>query len=184
MEQEDFKDSVKSYYENSLGINKPFHVDKSGRTAFYPYGPFGKGYYISDSAKEVDIQNFRQLSGGISMAVGGIGIFLGSLGNPVIWFYVFIILLILLLWSLTILRKKLNGLEVIRIGSENYSPPNIDKRYRSLAVALLGCGIVGGAGDIYNKGFSINDLILVVGCAFLLVSYVYVTWIRRSSPSD
>lgn len=184
MEQENFKDSVKSAYDNALGINNPFHEVESGRKAYYPSGPFGNGYYIADSAKEEEIRNFRQATAGISMAVGGIGIFLGSLGNPVVWVYVFIILLILWLWSRSAMRKKLDGLEVIGIGSENYSPPNIDKRYRLLAAVLLACGMVGGAGDIYNKGFSAIDFILAVGCAFLLGSYSYVTWIRRSVHSD
>lgn len=182
MEEENFKDSVRSFYENSLGKNNPFREDEVGRKVFYPSGPFGKGYYIPSSAKQEEIRNFRQAMGGISTAVVVIGIFLGSLGNPVVWICVFIMLLILWLWSRAAMRKKLNGLEVIEIGSANYSPPNIDKRYRGLAVVLLACGMVGGAGDIYNKGFSIIDFILVVGCAFFLVSYSYVTWIRRSSP--
>lgn len=184
MEEENFKDSVKSFYENSFGTDNPFHEDKNGRKAFYPFGPFGNGYYVSDSAKEEEIRNFRQAIAGISTAVGAIGIFLGSLGNPIVWICVFIILLILWIWSRATMRKKLNGLEVIGIGSENYSPPNIDERYRWLAAVLLACGMIGGAGEIYNKGFSILDFILVVGCAFLFVSYSYVTWIRSSGHSE
>lgn len=95
------------------------------------------------------------------------------------WIYVFIVLLILWLWYRIAMRKILNGLAVIEIGSENYSPPNFDKRYRWLAVALMACGIIGGIGNIYNKGFSIIDFILVVACAFFLVSYSYATWISR-----
>jgi hypothetical protein len=183
MEEENFKDSVKSYYENRFGINNPFRQDNIGRKAFYPSGPFGKGYYIPDGAKETQIQNLRQASGGISMAVSAIGIFLGSLINPLVWIFVFIILLALWVWYRTAMRKILNGLDVIEIGSENYSPPNFDKRYRWLIVALLICGIVGGIGDIYNRGFSVIDLILAAGCAFMLVSYSYISWIRKSELS-
>lgn len=179
MEEENFKDSVRSYYESSLGIDDPFLKDKQGRKTYYPAGPFGKGYYIPDSAKAEEISKFRQASSGICMAVGGIGILLAGFGNPLVWILVFVILLILWLWSRITMRKILAGLEVIEIGSANYSPQNIDKRYRWLFVTILAVGIVGGIGNIYNKGFSINDLILAVSSAFFLVAYSYVTWIRK-----
>lgn len=183
VDDENLKSSVKSYFEFRLGINNPFLEDKIGRKTFYPSGPFGKGYYIPDSARGEEIKNLNRAVGGISMAVFAIGIFMGSLGNPVVWIYVFTVLLILWLWHRIAMRKILNGLEAIEIGSENYSPPNFEIRYRWLAVALMACGIIGGTGDIYNKGFSIVDFILVVGCTLFLVSYSYVTWIRRPDLS-
>jgi Ca2+/Na+ antiporter len=55
VEDENLKNSVKSYFEFRLGINNPFREDKIGRKTFYPSGPFGKGYYISDSTRGEEI---------------------------------------------------------------------------------------------------------------------------------
>jgi hypothetical protein len=174
MEDENFKDSVKSYFGNDI----LFREDKIGRLIFYPSGALGNGYCLPDNSKQEDIKNFLMLISGIWMVVISICIFIGQ-EKPMAILFLLLFFLLSGLWYRIKIRKLLSGFEVIKIGSEFYSPPTFDKRYRGLFIVILLGGVFGGVGNIYNKGFSINDLLLAMVSATFLVLYSYIAWIRK-----
>jgi hypothetical protein len=174
MEDENFKDSVKGYFGNNI----LFREDKIGRVIFYPSGALGKGYCIPDQSKQENIKSFLMLITSMWIVAASISIFIGQ-EKPIAILFLILFFLLSGLWYRIKIRNILGGLEVINIGSEYYSPPTIDRRYRGLLIAILLAGIAGGIGDIYNKGYSINDLLLAVCSAVFLVLFAYITWIRK-----
>ena len=174
MGQESQKDSAESY----LGKAVLFRKDNNDRTVFYPLGALSKGYCIPDSSKQEEIKNLLMINTGIWLVVASICIFIGQDKPIVILFLAIFLLLSGLLYRIK-LRRLLKGLEVVDIGSESYSPPTIDKRYRGLFIVILFGGLVGGIGDIYNKGFSIADLLLLVGSVVLFILFGYISWVRK-----
>lgn len=174
MEDETLNSSVKGYF----GKDILFRKDKTGRTVFYPFGALSKGYCVLDSSKQEDIKNLLMLNTAIWMVVASICIFIAQEKPLALLFLAIFLLLSGVLYRIKI-RKLLRGLEVIDVGSESYSPPMIDRRYRGLLLVILIGGLVGGIGNIYNKGFSISDLILASGSAAVLLMLSYLTWFRK-----
>jgi hypothetical protein len=174
MEDENFKDSVKSYF----GKDVLFRAGKIGRIIFYPFGVLGNGYCLPDNSKQKDINNILMLNTSIGMVVTSICIFIGQ-QKPIAILFPVLYFLLSGLWYRIKTRKFLSGLEVIDIGSEYYSSPTSDERYRGLFIVILPGGVVGGITNIYDKGFSSNDLLLTVGSTAFLVLYSYITWVRK-----
>jgi len=145
---------------------------------FYPWGALGKGYYVPDPLKEKEIKNFVTPYSAITGAATFLIILLGQ-ESILVWILLFLFLGIDIFWYRIQIAKLTRGLEVINIGSESYCPPVIEKRYRGLFTVILLCGFVGGSGNIYNNGFSLNDFFVASGSAIFLFIYSYVTWIRK-----
>ena len=151
--------------------------DGNGRKVFYPWGVLGKGYYVPNAAKAEKINNIVFVYFGITSILISIGIWIG-LDNTK-WLSGFLLLPMLIFWYRVKIKKLVQDLEVIPVGSSNYSPPTIDKRYRKFLVTMLVLGVIGGLGNIYNKGFSADDFLLVVASSGCLLAAGYVYWFRK-----
>ena len=155
-----------------------FRQDATGRTVFYPYGALSKGYCVPDRSTQVVIGNHLMLHLAIWLIVISICIFIGQ-DKPIAILFLIMFILLSGMWYRIRIRSLVRGLKVVGIGDESYSPPSIDRRYRGLFMVIILGGMFGGMGDIYNKGFSIADLLLVVGSPVILVLWGYITWLRN-----
>ena len=83
-----------------------FKFGEDGRTIFFPYGIFGKGYTVPNDSKENELRNFMKKYYVVTLPIViGVGVGIG-------WLFSFLILPFFLLWSFITLRRKTNGLQV------------------------------------------------------------------------
>lgn len=165
--------TLKEYFKGSV----LFRTDNRGRIIFYPWGIWGIGYCVPDISTEEDIRNFIMLYSGITGAITALGILLEM--ENTMWLSIFLFIPIEFLWYRIKIANLTQGLEEVPKDSEYYSPPIIDNRYRTFLFVMLILGLIGGVGNIYNKGFSVNNILLGVFSAAFLVLFGYTKWIRK-----
>lgn len=149
-------------------INAIFKTDAEGKTVFFPWGPFGKGYVVPDDTKEQQIRRFLGIYSPLSSVFSGIVIWISLLINTP-WLNVVIIPFIILPYIVGIMLL-LKGLVI----------SDMDMTYNAY-IAKLGTiftvlFLIGAIGNLYNYGFSWERLgvvslfaVAAFGSSYLLV---------------
>ena len=86
-------------------VASSFRKDSSGRTLYYPFGIFGRGYVIPNDEKEKSIRSSLKRFNIIALPILiGTGIFLG-------WLYAILLLIPVLLWAILLPKSLVKGLQ-------------------------------------------------------------------------
>lgn len=158
-----------------------FRMDRRGRRLFYPWGNLGDCYVMRDSSEQ-RITGFLVTYSVVNTVIFWmVLVFIKDQAQSIISFLV--IAPISMVWFRTEMQKLLRALEVVRRGSDEYSPLPTNKRYTQLGIAILVVSLIGGLGGIYNNGLSLGDFLLAFVAAALLIMGGYKKLVAGSSDA-